>query len=814
MRKILIMALVALTTTMQAAPVDSLTARRQAESFASLMRKSYDNRQTHRMAAKSADRVTDASPVLSRVAMDAPLHIYNIGGGGFVILSGDSRTAPVLAYGLSGAVDTENMPDGMRYMIDEYSKAVAKIMQSGDGAASDAPTAANPHPWSQDWATVEPLVTTAWSQDDPYNTFAPVIGGERSYTGCLATAMAQIMKYWQHPVSSTAIPDYVAFNGVRYDGCEPTTFKWDKMADILDENTDRETAEAVAELIDRCGRASKMGFSPIISGASTNDGVRALYNYLGYDGSLKKESSFGYRYDDWERLIYNELANRRPVIYSGYTSTLDGHAFVCDGFDNGYFHINFGWGGNMDGYYLLSLFNDNTAYIFGNEAFVSIKPYEGNALVEEPEDALSILHYDFDYPYWISMLVENGHEEKVVMHYNMAIEEGDNLKLLMSDSKYVFGPYWDVDVSLLPSYPKSYTPGIHNAYIVCHAEGREWQVMSRVRYLELEYDAEGRFVGARVVDCDVPYSKISTRDSEDLRTVKEGDPVDIELIYANNNAGRDISGGAQVSACRIALYDTDAFTPYYSYHVGNYDMGTLFGHSAALGSMDGKDVIITDILVNDDSHIKVPATVPVTIADGTVTLSSEAVFEENGHYFHVAMMDGWDTAYRPVVLHIDANGDIEPMGEEKYIVMLQNDDPGPVYPWTAGTWVGIGGNCIFTQVENGILRGTPEVIEVAQPDNVIVNPGKTIKTVVALPYTTPGLYFMLVHDKYSMWVKGQNIYVAPASSGISTVSASSTTPSAMKRLTKDGRILIERNGVWYDVTGVKNAPPSSSFYQE
>lgn len=227
--------------------------------------------------------------------------------------------------------------------------------------------------------SISPLITTKWGQGPPYNDLCPQFGEYHCAAGCVAIAMAQIVNYYQHPAStSIAIPGYTtATLGLAIDEQPITTFPWGNM-----------TITDISRLIYYCGVAVNMDYAPDGSGASDVEVVPALTKYFGYDSNMKWLARWGMTTEDWEDRIYNELAENRPVLYAGSAGI--GHEFVCDGYENGYFHINWGWNGDCDGYFSLSVLNPygtgmggsstNDGYTIGQSIVIGIRPSTGETV--------------------------------------------------------------------------------------------------------------------------------------------------------------------------------------------------------------------------------------------------------------------------------------------------------------------------------------------------------------------------------------------------------------------------------------------------
>lgn len=326
------------------------------------------------------------------------LYGFNIAGGGFVIVSADSRTYQILGYSDSGSLDLANMPESMQAWLQSYDTTIA--------ALGEQPLAEGSEPVSLG-AAIDPLIKTTWYQDAPYNDLCPSLPDKTGVdtkcpTGCVATAMAQVMYFHKWPASSPAIPAYTfsyanGDNQATYDMPElpATTFEWDDMLLSYKDITATEAQNAaVAKLMMYCGQSVQMMYGVGGSGAQETAIAQALRHYFNYDLGLYSAKRIFYTADEWEQLIYSELAAGRPVPYAGDTDT-SGHSFVCDGYDGaGMFHMNWGWDGKNDGYFSLSVLNpyDNQSigsstsrlgFALDQEAVIGVQPpVEGSVQVD------------------------------------------------------------------------------------------------------------------------------------------------------------------------------------------------------------------------------------------------------------------------------------------------------------------------------------------------------------------------------------------------------------------------------------------------
>jgi hypothetical protein len=286
-------------------------------------------------------------------------YIYNIGNNhGFVIVSGDDATKPILAYSDETSFPTTNIPSNLQYWLDFYKTEIKYAQQTAISTASiENSTLSN-----SGTVLVQPLLTnTKWDQTAPYNLFCPFSStdNERSLTGCVATSMAQIMKYNQWPVTGTGSYSYTdGTNGTLTANFGATSYDWASMSDNYGSvATTLKQDSAVAKLMYQCGVSVSMNYSPSGSSATVSDAAIALKSYFGYDTDLNIYTRDFYTSTEWKNMIKTELNASRLVLYGGNTGTY-GHAFVCDGYDsNDLFHINWGWSGYYNGFFELSVLN-------------------------------------------------------------------------------------------------------------------------------------------------------------------------------------------------------------------------------------------------------------------------------------------------------------------------------------------------------------------------------------------------------------------------------------------------------------------------
>ncbi len=271
---------------------------------------------------------------------------------GFVLVGGDDCLPEVLAYGQKGRPTAENLPEGVGRLLSDY----ARLAREGR-APSTTRTSAR---------TVAPLLASVRHQEMPYNGMCPyytyddgTVSTERTLVGCVATAVEQIMSYYRHPqMLADTLHGWTTAHYSLDDVMPGTRIDWANVLPRYDEGIySSEQARAVQELSLYCGMGCEMNYGVNASGANLGDYLRTLrrvfsYEYVRFHGrSLYTPSA-------WTRLIRHELEAGRPVAYAGFNVELSGHAFVVDGVDaDGFYHVNWGYGGDYDGWFDLDVLN-------------------------------------------------------------------------------------------------------------------------------------------------------------------------------------------------------------------------------------------------------------------------------------------------------------------------------------------------------------------------------------------------------------------------------------------------------------------------
>lgn len=290
---------------------------------------------------------------------EACFYVFNVGNEGFVMVSADDFYRPIIGYSDERAFDAENINPELGYMLDKLitsrtgkftGKATPKIAAEWQSVMNSGRLISRNGGREKFY-----LVQTKWDQGSPYNYYCPEAAGGpggRVYAGCVATAMSQMMKYWNHPLQGAGShTDYNSGYGPLSANFGETTYDWDNMPLQLNNNSPQEQIEAVALLMYHCGIAVDMHYAIDGSGAYSQDVPPRISQHFGYTNQAVLRSRDSYTYDNWAQMLKESFDMGWPLYYSGQGPE-GGHAFVCDGYDdNGFFHYNWGWSGSGDDYY-------------------------------------------------------------------------------------------------------------------------------------------------------------------------------------------------------------------------------------------------------------------------------------------------------------------------------------------------------------------------------------------------------------------------------------------------------------------------------
>jgi hypothetical protein len=500
-------------------------------------------------------------------------YVFDVDNGkneGFVIVSGDDAAMPVLGYSDNGHYDVGNLAPAFVYWMEclqqEIEYAVENNLEQPEkvGMAWDSyldNDGGKGNNWRTNNVIVEPLVQTKWNQTKPYNNMCPTISGANTVTGCVATTMAQVMKYHNHPARGmdsspayqTKSPSSLQIPSVNFD----VDYDWDNMLRSYSSgNNGNETSEqkdAVATLMYHCGVSSQMDYQLSSSSASTRTAAQSLVNYFNYDARIQYKERDYYDNTAWENMLKEQLDKRLPVMYSGYNDVPTGHAFICDGYaQNGYFHFNWGWGGYLDGYYLTTALEPGTGgtgsgagtYNLRQHIIIDIMPDEGG--VPAPAElklydglSASTQSVDRNEPFSVNFRVENiGQTPSLARIVGVALinDNDEILEVIYSGNLISLKPNYSQIVSARCFVSENIEPGNYKLKVIIKQNDGNREFLT------------GKINDVDILDLEVKSNirpeyelKLKTDISSSATSVDRGEPFTID-ISVNNYGIRSFVG--------------------------------------------------------------------------------------------------------------------------------------------------------------------------------------------------------------------------------------------------------------------------------
>ena len=322
-----------------------------------------------------------------QVDNEPAVYVFN-GEDGFVLVSAEDDARAILGYSDYGRFDAKDMPENMQFWLQMYADELASKPTSSLKGRVQRRTAAQTQ---ATYPTISPILgEVEWGQDEPYNNLCPTAGGERSVTGCVATAISQIMYAHKYPAKGIGSKTYTTeSHGLQLNvNFGATTYDWGNMLPYYKNNYNSTQANAVATLMYHVGVAADMDYDPDGSGAISSAALANMGTYFGYDKGIQTLPKDYMKEEEILNAIVADLEIGHPVYVSGATKNKEGHAFVCDGIkSDGYLHINWGWDGVSNGYFALSALDpdqqgtggsaSDMAFTEGVEVFAGIQPDKG-----------------------------------------------------------------------------------------------------------------------------------------------------------------------------------------------------------------------------------------------------------------------------------------------------------------------------------------------------------------------------------------------------------------------------------------------------
>jgi hypothetical protein len=375
-KRLLTLCFLAVLGSLMAGPVDQQKAQKLGAKFLS----------TTAIGQKNADiqlNLVSAAVDLQRGGTD--YYVFNVKGDeGFVIIAGDDRVKPILAYSTTGKFDPNNVSEGFAFTLNGFREEIQYVREHNLSATPDVTAewksvAANGslNRGRSTRVVVEPLCQTLWNQNFPWNSQCPEDpegSGGHVYAGCVATAMGMVMKFWEWPAQGTGSHTYnpqgYAQQSANYG---ETEYHFELMPNTLDSTSTEEEYFEIAQFLHHLGISVDMQYSGNGSGAYSDDVPVALRNYFRYTCNDHITNSgggwwpgWGYSNEEWAQMLKEGgLDEGIPLYYSGQDDNWQGgHAFVCDGYDeNDYFHFNWGWSGRDNAWCPIGALN-TTRYAF------------------------------------------------------------------------------------------------------------------------------------------------------------------------------------------------------------------------------------------------------------------------------------------------------------------------------------------------------------------------------------------------------------------------------------------------------------------
>lgn len=455
MKKLLFILLM-LPAMLLAAPVDPNSAQQVAENFINAPETNVDG--SVNKAPHKQKRMVRAA---KEVADNQLFYIFNSeDADGYVIIAADNIATPVLGYSYSGSLDVDNMPDNLLWWLSEYEReikwALAQGIEPTEDTKAEWEALSNTRKAKQADVIVAPLIKTEWSQGNGYYNKCPYDSqaGIHCVTGCVATAMAQIMKYWEHPIKGRGSHSYShTVYGEQFADFGNTTYDWANMPNDLGLFSSGTEIDAIATLMYHCGVAVDMDYGVDESKAMAWKAENAFRNYFSYSDEARMCSKVEYTLSEWQSKLKVQLILGRPLFYDGRGSNGE-HAFICDGFrSDDYFHFNWGWD-RSDGYYSLSALNPSSDILTTQDftsnqiALLCLYPKTNTSsrFILEMEDHLSLRDsMPVGEPWSFMAIISNAGDKKFDGYiyasvYNTAeLSDGSHYKtdIIWTDSLYV-----------------------------------------------------------------------------------------------------------------------------------------------------------------------------------------------------------------------------------------------------------------------------------------------------------------------------------------------------------------------------------------
>lgn len=484
-------------------------------------------------------------------------YVFNVDTIGFVIVSGDDTVIPILGYSDQGTFLSDNMSPAFQKWLEGYKNEIIYVVSHDIKATEEitkqwgiqmtnkiSNTTLSPN------AIVGPLIQTHWDQAPFYNDQCPT----NTYTGCVATAMAQIMKFWNYPVSGTGFHSYQHPQyGIRSANFGNTTYQWSSMPNQLTTSSTSEQKNAIATLMYHCGVSLDMNYGTSGSSAPTATVVSSLINYFGYSNLAQYVQRSNYPDDiQWKNLLKNELDSGRPIQYRGQGSG-GGHSFICDGYDssNMQFHFNWGWGNlqpSQDGYFTINTLNPGSLGAGGGTG--GFNGLQGAVIGIQPpptsqQDYIALYDYltpsassiNYGQAFSVSTNIANYGTNSFSGDYTLGAFDSNGNFIDYVETKINYSPlpsqtYYSSNVVFSTTGMFTLLPGTYYLGLYYRPNGGGWKIVKNNTIGSSNYT---NFPQITVVNSN-PISLNSTMTVSPGTTLTQGQGASVNLNIANNGS--------------------------------------------------------------------------------------------------------------------------------------------------------------------------------------------------------------------------------------------------------------------------------------
>ena len=530
-------------------------------------------------------------------------YVFSLQPRGFVIVAADERAEPILGYSYDNPFSVDGMPDNVRYWLNHYVQQIKAAVDNGD-----QPSAEIAERWTllksgqtmptRSVTAVSPLIQTTWDQNQYYNQFCPADAngpGGHVYAGCVATAMAQIIRYWQWPNQGFNSHSYVHNNyGTLSVDYNTATYNYSNMPNSLSSSSSSTQIAEVAKLIYHCGVAVDMDYTVGGSSAYFYPVVSALSDYFAFKDNGTYVFKSNYSDTEWSNMLKQELDNARPIFYSGQGT--GGHAFVCDGYDNnGNFHFNWGWSGSYnDGYYALDALTPG-AHNYSNdqEAIIGISVTGSFIRCSTSQMVLNVSGNGESEPQTLSVRGRS-------LSGNINVTVGGGFKISTNGTNY------STSATLASTGGTLYVK-----YIPTSSNTTEYTMT----LTSGSCSASVTLYGSTLTEpCVAPKNLVGTRNGTSVNlqwsepvTYGNGSPASAVLSWDTNSAISSYYGYQVLSQCMAQRFESSDLTPYNQYllksvsfigspYATSYSVVVFKGGSYSDGSFNSGEQVVNQVV--------------------------------------------------------------------------------------------------------------------------------------------------------------------------------------------------------------------------